>query len=131
MSEEIKVSFNLQVANGFLTDRVALGQVSIDQATAGRGGNTQTFTESESAVSQDGVTTEGVVFMRNLEAAGGASFEWGPEAGTTGVMSLCGVLAPGEFAFFRLSPGVQLYGRSAPVGTGGESCKVDIRVYEN
>lgn len=131
MSDEIKVTFNLQVTNGFFTDRVALGQVSLDQVAKGRGGTTQTFTDSESDFDQSGVTTEGLVFIRNLEASGRAPFQFGPEIGTTGVAEMMCTLEPGDFAFFRMKPGVQLRGVCVPVGTAYTTCKVDIRIYED
>jgi len=131
MSDEIKVAFNLSAVNGYFTDRVALGQVAFDQANAGRGGTTQTFTDSESNFEQDGVTTEGLIYIRNLEATGRASFQFGPEIGTTGVAEMMCTLEPGDFAFFRMKPGVQLRGVCVPVGTAYTTCKVDIRIYED
>lgn len=131
MSNEIKVAFNLFASNGFFTDRVSLGQVSFDQTNAGRGGTTQTFTDSEADFDQDGVTTEGLVYIRNIEPAGRASFQFGPEIGTTGAGEMVCTLEPGDFAFFRLKAGVQLRGVAVPVGTAYTTCKVDIRIYED
>ena len=131
MSEEIKVSFNLQAVNGFFTDKASLGQVSFDQTNAGRGGTTQTFTDSETDFDQAGVTTEGLAFISNIEPAGRASFEFGPEIGTSGAAELICTLEPGDFAFFRMKQGAQLRGVAVPVGTAYTTCKVDIRIYEN
>ncbi len=130
MANEIKVAFNLQVDNGFFQDRVPLGQQQYDQAAPGRGGVTQTFTDTEADVDQDGVTTEGFCYLRNLEATGGASWDFGPEVGTTGSMAAVGRLGPGEFAFFPLKAGTQLRGVCIPVGTAYTSCKIDVRIYE-
>ena len=130
MANEIKATFNLTVQNGHFRDQVALGQTSIDQAAIGRGGITQTFTETESDFDQDGVTTEGMVFMRNVEPAGNASLEYGPQVGA-GDMEPIGILGPGEWAFFRMKPGVQLRGVAIAVGTASVTCQVDIRIYED
>ena len=130
MANEITVGFNLQVLNGYFTDRVALGQVQFDQNNAGRGGGVQQFTTSEEdfAIGDIDVasgSTAGFCYLRNIEAAGGADFLFGPQVGT-GNFEAIGTLAPGEFAFFRLTPGVQLRGKASS-GT----CKVDIRIYED
>lgn len=104
MANEITLKFSLQAENGFLKQSVNIGQLQIDQAAAGMAGGAQEIGTSEEVVDFGDVSTEGLLFLRNLDDTN--YIEFGPE--DTGAMVAVGKLEPGEFAFFRVKPSVVL-----------------------
>ena len=104
MANEITLKFSLQVENGFLKQSVNIGQLQVDQAAAGMAGGAQEIGTSEEVVDFGDVSTEGLLFLRNLDDTN--YIEFGPE--DTGAMVAVGKLEPGEFAFFRVKPSVVL-----------------------
>ena len=104
MANEITLKFSLQAENGFLKQSVNIGQLQVDQAAAGMAGGAQEIGTSEEIVDFGDVSTEGLLFLRNLDDTN--YIEFGPE--DTGAMVAVGKLEPGEFAFFRVKPSVVL-----------------------
>lgn len=121
MADEFKLRFSYLVENGFFRDSFQGGQINIDQASPGRGGYVQVIGTSEETVVFGDVTTEGLLFMRNLDATNFITF--GPDS--TG-MKVVGKLKPGEVAFFRVDPAVVLKAKADTA-----SCKLDVRLYED
>jgi len=104
MANEITLKFSLQAENGFLKESVNIGQLQIDQAAVGMAGGAQSIGTSEEVVGFGDVSTEGLLYLRNLDDTN--YVEFGPE--DTGAMVPIGKLEPGEFAVFRLKPSVVL-----------------------
>lgn len=104
MANEITLKFSLQAENGFLKQSVNIGQLQVDQAAAGMAGGAQEIGTSEEVVDFGDVSTEGLLFLRNLDDTN--FVEFGPE--DTGSMVAVGRLEAGEFGFFRLKPAVVL-----------------------
>lgn len=121
MANEIKLRFSYLVENGFFRESFPGGQINIDQANPGRGGGVQVIGTSEETIAFGDVTTEGMLFMQNLDTAN--FIEWGPDS--TGMVQ-CGKIMPGKIAWFRVFPGVVLKAKA-----DSASCKLDVRLYED
>ncbi len=119
---EITANLNIEVRNGFFAESIRPGQIRIDQSGIGRGGVVQTIGTVEEVVTHAEVSTEGVTYLRNLDATNFVQF--GPE--DTGAMRIIGKLKPGEFAFFRMAPSVVLRAKADTAAV-----KLDVRVYED
>lgn len=121
MSGEIKINLKVSLENGFIKDSFNPGQVSIDQATAGRGGYVQEIGTAEEVLNFGDVATEGLFILRNVDATN--FIEYGPES--AGSMVAMGKLLPGEWGLTRLKPGVIVRAKAdtAPA-------KLDVRIYE-
>lgn len=105
MANEIDFQVSLQLRNGNLQGDFKPGNVDIDQASAEAQKYVVTITSSaQITLSTSGVTTEGLMMMRNL--SGSNYFDFGPSTtgGSTGIMF--GRCKAGEPAAFRLKPGV-------------------------
>lgn len=123
MANEINISFNAQIENGYYRDTIQLGQMQIDQAAIGRGGHVQNVGTDAEVVDLGDVATNGLLYLRNLDDTNYVTF--GPQSdGAT--IEVFGKLKPGEFAFLRLAPTVVLW---AEADTG--ACLVDVRLYED
>lgn len=105
MANEITLNLSALIVNGNYRDTFDVnGQIVIDQANAGADGGIVEIATAETTISLTRLTTEGLLFMRNLD---GTNFiEFGPDSG--GSMVAIGKLKPGEIALFRLKPGVTL-----------------------
>ncbi len=128
MADEIILNLYAKLDNGYLKDEFAPGQLTIDQTTLGRAGHAQEFTTAEEVIDFGDVATPGYCCLRNLDDAW--TFEYGPETapGTAGEMVVCGELAPGEIAVFRVGASTVLRGRVAG-GTTAETILVDVHVW--
>lgn len=94
------------------------GQLSVDVAATGAFGP-QTFDigTSEEAITFTDITTEGWLFMKNLDATN--YVQWGPTTG--GAMVVMGRLKAGEEACFRMDSGATLR-----LQANTAACKVDL-----
>lgn len=103
MAREITVTTTLQVQNANLAFTASAGSYSVDQATMG--GPSPAYMEigtSEENTTFPELTTEGFLYMRNLDATN--YVEWGFSTGVYG-----GKMKAGETALYRLKPGTTLY----------------------
>jgi hypothetical protein len=121
MANEIKLRLSFRVENGNFKDNWQGGQIDITQNNPGRGGYVQVIGTSEETIVFGDVTTEGILFMVNLDNTN--FIEWGPDS--TGMVR-CGKIMPGKPAWFRVFPGVVLKAKADTA-----SCKLDARLYED
>lgn len=124
MSDELKVTVQTVLANGFFKDQFNPGQVAITQNAIGGHRPIVVVGTSEEDVAVGDVGTLGYCVLRSLEPAGGNYVQWGPKS--AGSMVAVGRLKPGEVAVLRLEPGITLrwVANTAAV-------KVDVRLYED
>lgn len=102
MANEIQLNIYGSVANGnFKTVFDGNGQ-SITQAAIGGTSGVLSLTTGDTALSLGSVTTEGIMFLKNLD--GTNFFTWGPN--NSGAILAIGKVLPGESFSFRLKPGV-------------------------
>ena len=120
MSDEIKVRLSVNATNSPFKHTIAPGQVEIDQSTIGRGGYTQTIGTSEEAIDVGDVTTEGCLFLQNLDDTN--FVEYGCEAGSGGMASPAFKLKAGEVAWMRLAPGAALRAKADTAAVKLEVC---------
>jgi len=124
MANEISVSFNAQIVNGFYRDTIQPGQVQITQSAVGRGGHVQSVGFAAPEVIDIGdVATNGILYLRNLDDTNYVTF--GPQSDAA-TIEVFGKLKPGEFAFLRLAPTVVLWAQADTA-----ACLVDVRLYED
>ncbi len=119
MANEIQGNFGLKVANGYFQDQYS-NSFSYTQYAVGRGGYVQTIGTSEEVVVTGDIAANGWCLLVNLDEDN--YVEYGPESG--GAMVAFGKLKPGEFAWFRLKPGVVLRAQADTADV-----QVDVRVY--
>lgn len=122
MADELKLTLASRLTNGSFKDNFDPGQISIDQAAVGAHRPIVTVGTSEEVIDTGDVATLGWCIMQNLDATN--YVDWGPESG--GAMVAIGRLEPGEWAAFRLKPGIVLRGQANTA-----ACKVDVRIYED
>lgn len=104
MANEITLNARFKLINGNLKPgEVIISNLQVDQAAAEVSMFTQNIGTSEEDVSFTGVTTLGWLLMRNLD--GTNYVQWGAKDTT---MKTAGRLEAGEFAFFRVEPGITL-----------------------
>ena len=121
MANEITVSFNAQVVNGLMRKTIQLGQMQIDQAAVGRAGHTQEIGTSSEVVDLGDVSTNGMLYLRNLDETNFITF------GTDDVLGIIfAELKPGEFAWLRLAPTVVLYAQADTA-----ACLLDVSLFED
>lgn len=109
MADEITVVASIAVENGnFKLPTIGGDQVSVTQAAIGGGvPGTISIGTSEEDVDLSDLTTEGWLYMKNLD--GTNYVEWGASTGgTSPSMVQIGRLEAGEPAAFRMSPGAVL-----------------------
>lgn len=124
MANEINVSFNMQVVNGFMREPVQPGTIQIDQAAVGRGGHAQSIGFAAPEVVDLGdVSTNGVLYLRNLDDTNYVTF--GPQSDAA-TIEVLGKLKPGEFAFFRLAPTIILWAQADTA-----DCLLDVKLFED
>lgn len=119
MANEIQGSFGLRVANGYFSDSYQ-NSFSYTQYSLGRGGYVQTIGTSEEVVDVGDIDANGWCLLVNLDTTN--YVEYGPES--SGAMVAFGKLKPGEFAWFRLKPGVALRAQANTADV-----QLDVRVY--
>jgi hypothetical protein len=118
---DIQISATVTVSKGSFKDTYNPGLLSVTQASAGRGGGTQTIGTSESVISLANVSSLGYCVFQNLDATN--YLDWGPES--AGAMVIAGPLNPGEFCIVRLKPGATYRAQA-----NSASCRLDVRAYE-
>jgi len=118
---DIQISATVTVNKGSFKDTYNPGLLSVTQASAGRGGGTQTIGTSESVISLANVSSLGYCIFQNLDATN--YLDWGPES--AGAMVVAGPLNPGEFCIVRLKPGTTYRAQA-----NSASCRLDVRAYE-
>ena len=124
MADEISISLNGQILNGFFRDTIQPGQMQIDQAAVGRGGHVQTIGFAAPEVVDLGdVSTNGVLYLRNLDETNYVTF--GPQSDAA-TIEVFGKLKPGEFALLRLAPTIVLWAQADTADV-----KMDVRLYED
>lgn len=124
MSNEIKLTTSLLCENSTFKVERYTGQVNIDQNAIGRGGHCQLVGTSEEEIDFGDVSTEGLLWMRNVDPTNYVT--WGPQVGT-GNMQPLGRLHPGGApAIFRVEPGVVILAQADTA-----ACKVDVVLLED
>lgn len=122
MADELKLTLASRLTNGAFKDNFDPGLISIDQAAVGAHRPIQVIGTAEEVIGAGDVGTLGWCILQNLDDTN--YVDWGPESG--GSMVAIGRLEPGEWAAFRLKPGIVLRGQADTA-----SCKVDVRIYED
>lgn len=122
MADELKLTLASRLTNGSFKDNFDPGQISIDQAAVGAYRAIVIVGTAEEVIGAGDVGTLGWCILQNLDDTN--HVDWGPESG--GAMVAIGRLEPGEWAAFRLKPGIVLRGQANTA-----ACKVDVRIYED
>lgn len=122
MANEIKLDIRIAAENGFFKDEFSPGRIQIDQAAIGSSGGVFSIGTSEEAISFTDISTEGWLWMRNLDDTN--YVQWGPE--DTGAMVVMGRMEAGEPAIFRIDSSVTLR-----LQANTAACKVLIKVLED
>ena len=102
MANELTVQVYAALANGKLSELFNPGTLTFDQSTLLAHAPVVVVGTSEEDLSLGDITTNGWVFMRNLDGTNYVTY--GPKSG--GVMVPWGRIEAGEVAAFRLEPGV-------------------------
>lgn len=105
MADEIRLSLNAQLENGFLKDRFNPGTLLVDQNTLGAHAPIVDVGTSEEDMPVGDVATLGYLILQNLDATN--FVDYGPKNGSN-VMEDFARIYPGEFAVIRLKPGITL-----------------------
>ena len=127
MADEITVLAAISCLNGnFRLPQIGSEQLTFDQAAQGGGvPGTVEIGTSEEDVDVSALTTEGWLWMRNLDDTN--YVDWGPSSGgTSPVMVAIGRMEAGESALFRLKPEVTLRMKANVA-----ACVVQILVLED
>lgn len=120
MASEITVNLRVGILNGNMAETIAPQSLSIDQAAiGGPAPGYQTIGTSEETVGLSEISTLGMCYIRNNDTTN--FVEFGVATGSYMVR-----LKAGEFAWFRLKPGVTLYAKADTA-----ACKCTIKVFEN
>lgn len=109
MADEIRVKASIKVENGeFQFPEIGRSEVRVDQAAEGGGvPGTLSIGTSEEDVDLSALTTEGWLWMKNLDTTN--HVQWGASTGGTfPSMVTIGRLEAGEPALFRMEPGATL-----------------------
>ena len=122
MSGTISVSFTASVSNGEFSDSLQIRSTSYTQTNIGASSGVRSIGTTEEVISTGDVAVEGFVYMKNLDSSN--FIEYGPDSG--GTMVSFGKLEPGEFAWFRLKPGITFKAKADTAAV-----LVDIRIYED
>jgi len=119
---EIALSFIGTLTNGSLQDAFPNASLAVTQSVAKVDGPTVSVTTSEADVSFPSISTNGYLWMRNIDDTN--FVKYGPKSG--GSMIEFGRLYPGEIAVYRLATGVTLR-MIADTAT----CKVQFKHWNN
>ena len=123
MSGEISFTYALGLSNGNLDSlTIPTRTVSIDQATAApsRIGGTQTFTDTEAAITLTGLTTNGVALFRNRHATKYVTIGVKPAATYYPLIRI----EPGEAWAFRIEPAIAPYAKAETGATVKLECNI-------
>ncbi len=121
MANEIKSTLSVTIVNGEFKDQISESD-SITQNAQGAGGGIVGVTTSEGDLSVGGVTTNGYLFIKNLDSTNFISY--GPKS--AGVMVAFGKLLAGEWAWIRIKSGVTI---RAIADTA--TCKISYTLYQD
>lgn len=121
MANELQITLSSKFTNGSLKDTIESSTLNVTQATQGFHGPMVSVGTSEEDFDDGDVATLGWIYLKNLDSAN--YVQWGPKS--AGAMVAIGRLKAGEWAFFRLEPGVTLrwVANTAAV-------KVQVKLYE-
>ena len=121
MANEITLTAKLSVTNGNFTDERNANRISITQSSLGAQGGVQNIGTSHEAISLGDVSTEGYVWMRNLDDTNFV------QVGLDGGASLTPVIRmnAGESCVFRLDAAATLYAEADTA-----ACDLDILILE-
>lgn len=120
MANEISVSFRFGVTNGnYDPGTINVSNQQITQTAAGAAEGIQNIGTSEEELSNGGLSTEGWIFMRNLNATN--YIQVGFSTGVYGIR-----LEAGECAMFRTEPNCTIYMKA---NTG--ACNLQYRWLED
>lgn len=105
MSNEIRIGYSWQIANGNYQDQLA-GNLSLTQTTQGAAAGVMAVptTAGGTVLPLGSVSTPGWIYMQNLDGTNYVQF--GPTSG--GAIVVCGKMKAGEIAIFRADSGVTL-----------------------
>ena len=123
MANEITISLNAQVVNGFYRDTIQPGNLQIDQSAVGRAGHVQNIGTSAETVDLGDVSTNGILYLRNLDETNYITY--GPQSDAA-TIEVFGKLKAGEFAIMRLAPTIVLW---AVADTA--ACLLDVKLFED
>ena len=123
MSDEINISLNVQVTNGNMKETISPGTLQIDQSAVGRAGHAQSIGTSAETVSLGDISTNGVLYLRNLDETNYITF--GPQS-DAGTIEVLGKLKAGEFALLRLAPSIVLWAQADTA-----ACLLDVKLFED
>ena len=120
MADEIKVKPFLTLLKGNLKQTINPGTISIDQSGAGYYHNVSSIGTSEESIGTFGdVTTEGLCYIRNSDAANYVQIGF-----ATGVYGIR--LEAGEVAMFRMEPAASLF-----LKANTAACNVEVFVAQD
>ncbi len=125
MANEIAISLNATVTNGYLKHSIQPGSLSFDQAAIGAHAPVVSVTTSEMNLATGDISTLGWLFMRNLDDTNYVT--WGVSTSTGASMSpAVGRMETGEIAALRLNPGatIRMLANTA-------ACKVQVWLFED
>lgn len=105
MANELQLTLGVTFANAALKDNVASSTLNVTQTTLGfHAPVVSVGSGAEEDLSVGDIGTLGWIYLKNLDTAN--YVQWGPKSG--GSMVAVGRLKFGEFAIFRLEPGITL-----------------------
>lgn len=104
MADELKVTIQATLTNGYLKESINPGQQSLTQAAVGSHCPVVSVGTSEEDLSTGDISTLGWLFITNLDTANYVTY--GPKSG--GSMVAFGRIESGETHAVRLSPGITL-----------------------
>lgn len=120
MANEITLSARFGVQNGtYDPGTLNVSNLSVDQAAVGAAEGVQNIGTSEETLSAGGLSTEGWLFIRNLDTTNYVQLGF-----STGVYGCR--LEAGEFALFRTEPSADIY-----LKANTAACNVQYRWLED
>lgn len=122
MANEIAITINATISNGDYKSRFEPGQIQIDQNSLGADEGILVCTTTATAIPKRGISTDGVLMLRNLHATNWATLE-----SSTGRKLLR--ISAGEALIGRLHPGAGPKIRAST--TGAASVDVEYHLFEN
>lgn len=121
MANELQITLSSTFTNGSLKDTIASATLNVTQTTQGFHGPCVSVGTSEEDFDDGDVATLGWIYMKNVDSSN--YVQWGPKS--AGAMVAMGRLKAGEWAIFRMEPGITLrwVANTAAV-------KVQVKLYE-
>ena len=119
MANEMSISLQLRVANGYFADAISKSFTD-DFPILGKGGGVQIIGTSEEALAFGDVLYEGWLYIENLDPTN--SIDWGPDS--SGMVPV-GRIDPGEGVLFRAKPGVTIMAKARTA-----ECRVVVTCFD-